>query len=157
MKSLVYRLVLVGNTFVTRGSIGHRMHHILTGYSRNNLYISADGEAPIWTAYDCNQPQYCLTNNYEPMWMTDVDYDGFDWGTNSNPFNYDSSSYSDLPSFVAASGQESHGIRIQWESCFEALDVPGAAPVTTVPPQWATLDAGCAAVDAGVVLASVNY
>jgi hypothetical protein len=37
------RFVLVNNTFVTEGPIGNRMHHILSGFSRNNLFTTARG------------------------------------------------------------------------------------------------------------------
>ena len=55
-----------------------------------------------------------------------------------------------------AVGTEANGIRVRWQSCFEALDVPGPAPATTIPPQHATLNAGCNAVDAGQVLPNIN-
>ena len=55
-----------------------------------------------------------------------------------------------------AVGTESHGIRVEWQSCFEALNVPGPAPATTIPPQHTTLKAGCNAVDAGEVLPNMN-
>jgi hypothetical protein len=133
------------NTFVNSGWVfDHWFHNALRGITRNNLFVSVGNERII---------KRC---DGTADWRTDLDYDGFDWGTNSGPFNYNSNSLPDLESFTAVSGQEAHGMRVQWGSCFEALDVPGAAPHTTIPPQWATLDPACAAVDAGVMLPNVN-
>ncbi|NLX98125.1 MAG: hypothetical protein GXY83_18345 [Rhodopirellula sp.] len=149
------RFVLVNNTFITWGSIGDRMHHILTSFSRNNLYISADGAGPIWAAYDCNQPQYCLPNNYEPTWMTNVDYDGFDWGSSPEAFRWNSGRqrFKDLPSFAEAVGIERHGIRVRKED-FANWSVP--AELARVNPQHLPLKAGSEAVDAGVVVPSIS-
>ena len=54
-----------------------------------------------------------------------------------------------------ATGMEANGLQIG-RSCFDWLEVPGPAPMTSVPSQWITLRASCAAVDAGVVLPNVN-
>ena len=149
------RFVLVNNTFVKWGSIGNRMHHILTSLSRNNLYISADGRAPIWAAYDCNQPQYCLPNVYTRKWMTDVDYDGFDWGASPNAFRWENSKYfPDLESFVEAVGIERHGIRVKKEEIFQQWNIP--AEPGPVSPQHLTLKAGSDAIDAGDALPNIN-
>jgi len=149
------RFVQVNNTFVKWGSIGNRMHHILTSLSRNNLYVSADGKAPIWAAIDCNQPQYCLPNVYTPGWMTDVDYDGFDWGTSQHAFRWENKKrFPDLESFAEAVGIEQHGIRVKKEEIFERWDIP--AEPGPVPPQHLTLKADCNAIDAGDVLPNIN-
>jgi hypothetical protein len=150
------RFVLVNNTFITWGSIDNRMHHILTSYSRNNLYISAGGAAPIWAAYDCNQPQYCLPNNYEPTWMTDVDYDGFDWGSSPEAFRWSSGRqrFTDLPSFAEAVGIERHGVRVRKEDIFAKWSLP-TEPARAVP-QHLPLKAGSEAVDAGVVVPNIG-
>jgi len=149
------RFALINNTFVTWGSIGNRMHHILTSYSRNNLYISADGEGPIWTAYDCNQPQYCLPNNYEPMWMTDVDYDGFDWGDSSEAFRWNNGRqrFKDLHSFAGSVGIERHGIRVRKENIFSKWSIP--VEPARVDPQHLSLKAGSEAVDAGAIVPNI--
>lgn len=150
------RFVLVNNTFVRWGTAGDRMHHILTSLSRNNLYISADGAGPIWSAYDCNQSQYCLPNNYERSWMTDVDYDGFDWGDSAEAFRWDSGRkrYPDIPSFAAAVGIEQHGRRVRKESIFENWQIPAKpGPVGRL---HLPLKAGSAAIDAGAVLPNVS-
>lgn len=149
------RFVLVNNTFVKWGSMGNRMHHILTSLSRNNLYVSADGKAPIWAAIDCNQPQYCLPNVYARKWMTDVDYDGFDWGQSATAFRWENSKrFPDLESFAKAVGIERHGIRVKKEEIFERWDIPAEPGAVTA--QHLTLKAGGNAIDAGDVLPNIN-
>ena len=149
------RFVLVGNTFVKWGSIGNRMHHVLSSLSRNNLYISADGKGPIWAAIDCRQPQYCLPNIYTPRWMTDVDYDGFDWGSSPEAFRWaNRERFADLKSFAEAVGIERHGIRVRKEEIFERWNIPAKrGPVSA---QHLTLKAGSRAIDAGAVLPNIN-
>ena len=88
-------------------------------------------------------------------WRTDLDYDGFDW-TGSSPFNYGGTQLGSLASLTSASGQEGHGIRISHSTCFATFNVPGPAPMTTIPPQAMTLNASCPAVDAGVVLPNIT-
>lgn len=143
------RFVLVNNTFVTAGPIGNRMHHMLSGFSRNNLFISRDGQQPVWVAYDCNEPQFCLPNNYRPTWMTDVDYDGFDWGTSKAAFRWQNNKlFPDIPSFSAAFGIEQHGVRVRWQEIFESPPTPG--------PIHLSLKKGASAVDAGVAVPNLS-
>ncbi len=149
------RFVLANNTFVKWGSMGNRMHHILTSLSRNNLYISADGKAPVWAAIDCNQPQYCLPNVYTPKWMTDVDYDGFDWGQSETAFRWENRKrFPDLESFARAVGIERHGIRVKKEKIFVRWDIPEEPAAVSA--QHLTLKAGCNAIDTGDVLPNIN-
>ena len=150
------RFVLVNNTFVKWGYVGNRMHHILSSYSRNNLYVSADGEGPIWTAHDCNQPQYCLPNNYEPTWMTDVDCDGFDWGESPEAFRWNRGRqrFKDLQSFAEAVGIEKHGVRVHKEQIIANWSIP--AEPARVAPQHLKLKPGSAAVDAGAVVPNIS-
>jgi hypothetical protein len=127
----------------------------LTSYSRNNLFISADGATAIWTAYDCNQPQYCLPNNYEPTWMTDVDYDGFDWGDSPEAFRWNKGRqrFKDLQSFAEAVGIEEHGVRVNKEQIFADWSIP--AEPARVEPQHLALKPGSEAVDAGAIVPSI--
>jgi len=150
------RFLLAHNTFVRWGSIGGRMHHILTSLSRNNLYISAGGKpSPIWVAYDCKQPQYCLPNNYKRTWMTDVDYDGFDWSNAKSAFRWENKKYfPDLKSFVGSFGIETHGIRVHKQNIFARYNVPDEPG--SVAAQYLPLKPGCAAIDAGAILPNVN-
>ena len=133
----------------------NRMHHILSSLSRNNLYISADGSGPIWTAQDCRQPQYCLPNNYERTWMTDVDYDGFDWGNSTEAFRWNNNRkrFKDVASFAEAVGIERHGMRVRKEEIFQKWEIPPEPG--RVSPLHLPLRPGCIAVDAGDVLPNI--
>jgi len=146
------RFVLVNNTFVRWGPMGDHMHHILSSLSRNNLYISAGGTRPIWSAHDCNQPQYCLPNNYERTWMTDVDYDGFDWGDSPEAFRWNNGRkrFKDVASFSAAVGIERHGMQVRKEEVFEKWEIP--VEPSRVSPQHLSLKKRSKAIDAGNVL-----
>jgi len=150
------RFALVNNSFVKWGYFGTNMHHILTSYSRNNLYISADGKMPIWVAYDCRRPQFCLPNNYERTWMTDVDYDGFDWGDCLEAFRWDNhrKRFKDLASFAAAVGIEQHAVRVRKEAIFTKWEIP--TQPTRLPPLHLPLKDGGAAVDAGDVVPNLS-
>lgn len=144
------RFVLVHNTIVHWGTAwpGTSMmccneDHLLRAYARNNLWISIQG-GQIW-GFDAGLAD----------WRSDLDYDGFDWGTAANPFNYGGIDYADVASFASASGLERHGVRVDWRQCFDNLQVPGPSPAP-VPPQVLTLAGGCAAIDTGAVLPNLG-
>ena len=63
--------------------------------------------------------------------------------------------YDTLDDFIADTGLEPHGIAIDAPTCLESFNVP-AAPPASVPLQFMTLASGCNAIDAGVVLPSIN-
>ncbi|MBI2361172.1 MAG: right-handed parallel beta-helix repeat-containing protein [Deltaproteobacteria bacterium] len=143
------RFVLLHNTIVNWGSAwpGDKMmccndQHSFGAIARNNLWISVQG-GQIWGF-----------GNYSKDWRTDLETDGFDWGTATNPFSYGGVTYPDLSSFAAGSGLETHGIRVSKEICFETFDVPGPSPAS-VPPQVMTLRATCNAVDGGAPLPNI--
>lgn len=139
------RFLIAHNTFVTHGwVVDHWAGQLLRGMTRNNLWISVDNER-IWKRGEEQQ-----------TWQADHDYDGFDWGTNTAPFNIFGTDYSDLAQLYAGTGLQEHGIRIDAQSCFESFDIPGPPPLTTIPPQRMTLQDSCPAVDAGVVLPNLN-
>jgi hypothetical protein len=144
------RFVLVHNTIVNWGSAwpGDAMiccneDHLLRSRSRNNLWISVQG-GQIW-GFDA----------FTKDWRSDLDYDGFDWGSATNPFSYGGAVHPDLGSFAAASGLERNGLAVSKSACFETFDVPNP-PMNPVPPQTMTLKAGCNAIDTGAVLANIN-
>ena len=85
-----------------------------------------------------------------------MDYEGFDWGINTKPFDVGGTKYFDISSLAAATGLEINSVRIDHRTCFEVFDVPGPPPFTTIPPQWITPAFDCAAVDAGEPLAGLN-
>jgi hypothetical protein len=155
------RFVLANNTFVSWGHTASYMHHVLTSLSRNNLYISAgvrEGRepGPLWIAiYYKDSGKYVLPPSYAAGWMTDVDYDGFDWGEAKQPFAWEGGRqrFADLPSFAAAIGIEKHGVRVRKEEIFERYSVPGRR--ARVEPFDLALKAGSNAIDAGAPLANI--
>lgn len=148
------RFLLAHNTFVRWGSADSRMHHILTSLSRNNLYISAGGRQPIWVASKSADPRHTMPDKFETNWMTDVDYDGFDWGDAPEAFRWESKRFADVASFAQAVGIERHGVRVRKEEIFERWDIPSA--FARVEPQTLSLKRGSNAIDAGAVLPNVN-
>jgi len=140
----VDRALIAHNTFVGwQGVQKSGAQYLLSVQSNNNLWISVTD----WYAWE-NE------SGGTPDWRTNLDYDGFDWGNNVYAFKW-GDRYSDLESFTLATGLEPHGIHIDKDSCFETFDVPNAPPAP-MPIQFMTLNPGCDAVDAGVVLANVN-
>jgi Right handed beta helix region len=117
--------------------------HLLRSVVKNNLWISVTG-GNIWDFGSSVRD-----------WRTDVDSNGFDWGSSTAPFRYGGVVYSSLPALAAASGLETRGLRINRSTCFQTFNVPGP-PLTPVPPQHMTLKAGCAALDAGTILPNIN-
>jgi len=139
------RFVAVHNTFVNYNEVlDHWSHQLLRGITRNNLWISVNN-GPIWRR-----------SEEEMSWRTDLDYDGFDWGSNSAPFEINGTEYRDLAELQAASGQLANGIEIDANTCLESFDVPGPPPLISVPAQYMTLTASCDAVDAGVVIPNIS-
>jgi hypothetical protein len=148
------RFLLAHNTFVRWGYADYRMHHILTALSRNNLFISAGGNQPIWLANRSADPRYTLPDVYTTNWMTDVDYDGFDWGDAPEAFRWENKRFVDIASFAQTIGIERHGIRVRKEEIFENWNVP--PEFARVAPQILSLKRECNAIDAGAVLPNIN-
>jgi cellulose/xylan binding protein with CBM9 domain/Big-like domain-containing protein/parallel beta helix pectate lyase-like protein len=143
----VDRFVLLHNTIVNWGNMMPcciDRDDILKAIAKNNLWISATGGA-IWP----------MDNGTRKDWRTDLDSNGFDWGSSSTPFTYAGVNYPDLPTLAAASGLETHGIRVNKSTCLTTFNFPGPPP-TSIPPQFMALKAGCNAIDAGTILANVN-
>ena len=108
------------------------------------MWISVN-DGPIWLRSDGGM-----------SWQTDLDFDGFDWGSNGAPFDVNGTKYEDLDELRAATGQQLNGIRIDARNCLETFDVPGPPPLTTIPPQLMTLRANCNAVDAGAAIPNLS-
>ena len=137
--------VLLQNTIVNWGGwmFCCQSNDILKAYARNNLWISAQG-GQMWGVQSSAMD-----------WRTDLDYEGFDWGTGPYPFWYDGNVYYDVGSFANASGLVPHGIRIFKDSCFQDFRVT-APPPTPIPAHVMSLQPSCNAVDAGAVLPNIN-
>jgi hypothetical protein len=86
--------------------------------------------------------------------MTDVDYDGFDWGDAPEAFRWENKRYAGVVSFSEAVGIERHGRRVRKEEIFENYNVP--AEFARVAPQVLSLKRGRNAIDAGAVLPNIN-
>lgn len=137
------RSVIANNTFVMWGKmICCQDADLLKSIVRNNLWISVAG-GQIWDF-----------STGVKDWRTDLNNDGFDWGANTAPFRYGGVVYASLAAFSAASGLETNARQINHATCFASFNVPGPAPVP-IPPQYMTLQASCAAVDAGVALPNI--
>jgi hypothetical protein len=122
--------------------------------SRNNLYIAYGDQSPLLRGrYHPRKPGQ-PGRGFTPDWMTDVNYDGFEWSKMSEPFRWNGKAYADLNSFAAAVGIEKHGLRVYKEKIFEnwATPVPGENPTLA----HLTLKEGCNAVDAGAFLPNIN-
>jgi Bacterial Ig domain/Right handed beta helix region len=116
---------------------------LLKAYVRNNLWVSVQG-GQIW-GFEASTRD----------WRSDLDYDGFDWGTSTEPFSYGGVTYTDVWSFSQASGLEMNARQISRGTCFDDFRVPGPSPAS-VPPHVMGLQPGCEAVDSGVILPNIN-
>jgi len=152
------RFVLAHNTFVHWRLPSNRMHFLLYSLSRNNLYISASGKDPALVAFKSKEvEEQVRPTGFQPNWMTDVDYDGFDWGNSKVAFRWGSPKqilYPDVESFAKAVGIERHGMRVKKEDIFENYSLP--ATPEKLKPVMLTLRPGCNAVDTGAVLPNIN-
>lgn len=144
------RFVLLHNTIVHWGDAwpGTSMMccnewDLLRAYARNNLWISVQG-GQIWGF-----------ETHTRDWRTDLDYDGFDWGSSTEPFTYEGFTYPDVWSFSSASGLEANAIRVSHSICFSDFQVPGPSPMS-VPRHVMALQPTCEAVDSGVILPNIN-
>ena len=144
------RFVLLHNTIVHWGDAwpGASMiccneWDLLKAYGRNNLWVSVQG-GQIW-GFETRTRD----------WQSDLDYDGFDWGTSTEPFSYGGQTYTDVWSFARASGLETNGLPIAHATCFDDFRVPGPSPMP-VPPHVMGLQPWCEAVDSGVLLPNIN-
>ncbi len=117
--------------------------HLLRSIVKNNLWVAVSG-GQIWDFGSAVKD-----------WRSDIDSNGFDWGSHTAPFRYGGVVYSSLAGLAAASGLETNGRQINRTTCLTTLNVPGPAPVP-IPPQHMTLTAGCAAVNAGAILPNIN-
>lgn len=144
------RIVFMHNTVVNTGLLFNvEADGMSFAVSRNNLWVSAtDGR--IWKISGASTDPFAFPFS----WKTDLDYDGFFWGS-AAPFKYLGTNHASVPAFTAATGQEAHGRAITRDTCFTSFNVPGPAP-TPVPAQLMTLKAGCEAVDTGQVLPNIN-
>jgi len=146
------RFVVLHNTFVFPNNASEFAQCLLNAYSRNNLYIATGDDSYIFRAAWNRKGGPGRT--FTPDWMTDVDYDGFDWVGKPTPFVWDGKAYGDLASFAKALGIEKGGLRVKKEEIFENWAAPSAEVGS--PPVNLVLKAGSAAVDAGDLVPNIN-
>ena len=145
----VDQFFLAHNTFVSTRPF-YSAQVLLNSYARNNLFIVAADPWPVWTAKPWKEKDvgvYMLPNNFEPIYKTDVDYDGFDWGNGPTAFHWNGQKYPDVKSFSAATGLQRHGRGVAKEDIFLAYSDPA---------KYLELRPGSNAVDAGQVVPNVN-
>ena len=142
------RALIAHNTFIINSGPMSSGSDFLNNFEiKNNLWISI-------------QPRYAWEGIpvVGTNWKTDWDYDGFDWNGYNYAFKWDNVRLVDLPVFRTHTGQELHSIQIHQNSCFENLNYtvePGGA-VDSFHVEYNTLLASCNAVDAGIILPSIN-
>ncbi|NND32447.1 MAG: hypothetical protein HKN76_07640, partial [Saprospiraceae bacterium] len=142
------RALITHNTFIINsGPMASGANFLENFEIKNNLWISINDR------YAWENGTSSSTN-----WKTDFDYDGFDWGNYAYAFKWGSSNrYVDIPAFTSATGQESHGISVNHETCFDTLGyTPSSGTVDSFLIQYYTLKASCNAVDAGTTLPNIN-
>lgn len=118
---------------------------ILTFHSSNNIWISANN------SYAWQHNAAALL----PDWRSFLDYDGFDWGNAPYAIKWGGERYPLLTDFSKATGLQSHGLKVDRNSCFTRFDVPSSPPAP-MPSQYMALKAGCNAIDAGRILDNIN-
>ena len=140
------RVLLAHNTLVAwNGPISSGSELIRNFKSNNNLWVSIE-DRYIW------ENGVDGTNN----WKTDLDYDGFDWGNYQYAFKWGNNvRLTDITAFQDLTGQETHAIPIDRNSCFNQFDIPSPPP-TPLAFQHLTLAPSCNAVDSGLALANIN-
>lgn len=165
------RFVLVNNTFVFGKYLDVYCDSLFTSLCRNNLFISSTGSKPLWVALrykrkserDSDPALYTLPLQ-RPGWKTDVDYNGYDWGEDTNNwktpvFRYDGAATVqegycvDLESFRRLLGVEQHGLRVVKEDIFQTWNVP--ADIGFTGPMMLTLRQDGKAIDAGSPLPNI--
>jgi hypothetical protein len=152
------RFAVLHNTFIFPECATKYAYGILNSFSRNNLYIAWDTANPrvlpvLRGAWDSTGSAPGVSST--PFWMTNVDYDGFDWNTKATAFQWAGVNYPTLASFAAGVGIESHGVAVDRTQIFESWATPSTVFDHT--PLHMTLKSGAnAAVDSGALLYNIN-
>ncbi len=154
------QFVIINNTFINWNQIvDHWSQNILNAYSRNNLFVSLSGNNNKGDAsiFGMRNPGHGYPDIHVNR-LTDLDYDGFDWGGGSSPpFTYFGETYSSVSELHSGLQIEEHGIRIDKDECLSDLDrFSGQNPIPVSKPLNASLRPGCAAIDAGVVVPNIS-
>jgi hypothetical protein len=139
-------VLLAHNTLVAwSGGVSSGTELLKNFQSNNNLWISIQDRY----AWEDN------SSNGAMNWKSNLDYDGFDWGNYNYAFKWNGVRLDDIPAFTAQTGQQSHAIQIDHQSCFENFNIPNPPPAPMAL-QYLTLDSNCNAIDAGIPLPNIN-
>ncbi len=113
--------------------------------SLNNIYVSVSGHY-LWDQADGGGSM-----------QHQLDYDGFDAGDAAYAFRWGGASYN-LADFSAATGLEPHGRTIDRNRCWKDFDTRVTRPADPAPQPLVslTLEKGCSAIDAGIVLPNLT-
>ncbi len=143
------RALIAHNTFIiSEGPVEWGSQFLNNFEIKNNLWIS------IKDHYVWSNNQSTTTN-----WKTDFDHDGFDWGGNDWAFKWDDQRLENIVDFYNLTGQESNGIKVNHETCFDSLSYsidPINSQLYVFERQYNVLNSNCNAKDAGVVLVGIN-
>jgi uncharacterized repeat protein (TIGR02543 family) len=144
------------NTFIFPQMAWYFGQCVLNAVHKNNLYIGYTSTQELWRGYwaggeEENGPGLSET----AFWMTDVDYDGFDWDGKTYPFTWFDTNYSNLTSFASAVGIESHGIVVDRTEIFENWATPSTV-LDHTPVHMELASGANVAVDAGAILYNIN-
>ena len=102
MREAVDRVLLVHNTLVCwEGVVANETDRMVSFQSNNNLYISVS-DRYVW-----EDNSGSTTTN----WMTNLNYDGFDWNNNTYAMKWQNVRYNTLDEFQTATGLEPHRIQ----------------------------------------------
>ncbi|NND06510.1 MAG: hypothetical protein HKN87_09020 [Saprospiraceae bacterium] len=141
------RALIAHNTFIINSGPMASGSEFLNNFEiKNNLWISI-------------QDRYAWENGATTSsnWKTDFDYDGFDWGNYTYAFKWSNVRLNTIADFTAQTGQEVHGIEIDYDVCFEHLNYTSSGnAVDSFHIEYNTLVPNCDAVDAGIVITGIN-
>jgi hypothetical protein len=155
------RFFVAHNTFIFPEIASEYAQCLLNSVHKNNLYIAYTSSNNLFRARHPSGGDPGLP--YETaFWMTDMDYDGFDWDGKPGspdpidaPFLWFGVAYYDLAPFAAAVGIEPHGIVVDRTQIFEDWVVP-TTTYDQIPKDYVLKSGANVAVDYGAVLANIN-
>jgi hypothetical protein len=155
VKEVDDRFVVAHNTFVFPGRASEYAQCWLNSVNRNNLIISYGNRGAVlfggWHPRKPGTPGL----NTTPFWMTDWDYNGYDWDGKSTPFSWFGTGYPDLPSFASGVGVDKNSVQVDRAKIFENWSTPSKV-VGQAPVDYTLAPGSNAAVDAGVIMYNIN-
>ncbi len=143
------RAFIAHNTFVCNsGPMASGSNYLVNFEIKNNLWISVND-------------RYAWENgsNTPIGWKMDSDYNGFDWQGYVYAFKW-GDRLDDIADFTALTGQDSHSIQINHQTCLDSLDFQEEAGATgnvdSFYLRYYLVKSSCNAKDAGIELPGIN-